>query len=87
MFMRFLAATNMPNSVERSSKSKKNNFDNFIWSDDQVELLLNVVLEYGTDDGERWLGDLLDKIFADILDIFRAQYLFVIKLTRANARY
>ena len=48
MFIRFLAATNMPNSVERSSKSKKNNFDNFIWSDDQVELLLNVVLEYKT---------------------------------------
>ena len=57
-----MAATNMPNSVELLSKSKKNNFDNFIWSDDQVELLLNVVLEYGTDDGERWLGDLLDKI-------------------------
>ena len=64
MFIRFLAATNMPNSVERSSKSKKNNFDNFIWSDDQVELLFKCCsrIQNGTDDGERWLGDLLDKI-------------------------
>ena len=42
MFMRFLAVTNMLNSVERSSKSKKNKFDSFVWSDDEVELLLNV---------------------------------------------
>ena len=48
VFVRFLAVTNMPNSVERSSRSKKNKLDNFIWSDDEVELLLNVVLEYKT---------------------------------------
>ena len=30
VFIRFLAVTNVPNSVERSSKSKKNKLDNFI---------------------------------------------------------
>ena len=49
VFIRFLAITNVPNLVERSSKSKKNKLDNFNWSDDEVELLLvNVVLEYKT---------------------------------------
>ena len=40
VFICFLAVTNAPSSVERSSKSKKNKLDNFIWSDDEVELLL-----------------------------------------------
>ena len=77
----------MPNSVERSSKSKKNNFDNFIWSDDQVELLLNVVLEYKTARTMENVGwETCWTKYVDILDKFLAQYLFVIKLTRANAR-
>ena len=38
----------MPNSEGQSSKAKKSKSDNFVWSDDEVELLLNVVLEYKT---------------------------------------
>ena len=87
VFMRFLAFTNMPNSVEQSSKSKKNKFDNFIWSDDEVELLLNVVLEYKT---ARTMVNIdwetCQTKYVDILDLFRAQcLLLVIKQTRANA--
>ena len=74
--IRFLAVTNMPNSVERSSKSKKNNkLDNFIWSDDEVELLLNVVLEYKTArtmENVDW--ETCQTKYVDILDLFRAQY-------------
>ena len=73
MFTRFLAVTNMPNSVEWSSKSKKNKFDNFIWSDDVVELLLNVVLEYKTArtmENVDW--ETCQTKYADILDLFRA---------------
>ena len=75
VFIRFLAVTNMPNSVERSSKSKKNKFDNFIWSDDVVELLLNVVLEYKT----AWTMENVDwetcqTKYADILDLFRTVF-------------
>ena len=76
----------MPNSVEWSSKSKKNKFDNFIWSDDVVELLLNVVLEYKTArtiENVDW--ETCQTKYADILDLFRAQCLLVIKQTRANA--
>ena len=38
----------MPNSEGQSSKAKKSKSDNFVWSDDEVELLLNFVLEYKT---------------------------------------
>ena len=38
----------MPNSEGQSSKAKKSKSDNFVWSDDEVELLLNVVLEHKT---------------------------------------
>ena len=38
----------MPNSEGISSKVKKNNSDNFVWSEDEVELLLNIVLEHKT---------------------------------------
>ena len=65
----------MPNSVERSSKSKKNKLDNFIWSDDEVELLLNVVLEYKTArtmENVDW--ETCQTKYTDILDLFRAQY-------------
>ena len=86
MFIRFLNVTNMPNSVERSSNSKKNKFDNFIWSDDVVELLLNVVLECNT----AWTMENVDwetcqTKYAYILNLFRAQCLLVIKQTPANA--
>ena len=37
----------MPNSEGNSSKTKKKS-GNFVGSDDEVELLLNVVLEYKT---------------------------------------
>ena len=75
VFIRFLAVTNMPNSVERSSKSKKNKFDNFIWSDDVVELLLNVILEFKT----AWTMENVDwetcqTKYADILDLFRTVF-------------
>ena len=38
----------MPNSEGQSSKAKKNKSENFVWSEDEVELLLNIVLEYKT---------------------------------------
>ena len=74
-FIRFLAVTNMPNSVERSSKLKKNKLDNFIWSGDEVELLLNVVPEYKTArtmENVDW--ETCQTKYADILDLFLAQY-------------
>ena len=76
----------MPNSVERSSKSKKNKFYNFIWSDDEIELLLNVVLEYKTArtmENVDW--ETCQTKYVNILDLFRAQFLLVIKQTHANA--
>ena len=37
----------MSNSKEKATKSKaKAKNDNFVWTDDEVELLLNVVIEY-----------------------------------------
>ena len=37
----------MSNSKEKSTKSKtKNKNGNFVWTDDEVELLLNIVVEY-----------------------------------------
>ena len=66
----------MPNSVERSSKSKKNKFDNFIWSDDEVELLLNVVIEYKTARTmENVDRETCQTKYVDILDLFRVQCL------------
>ena len=50
----------MPNSEGQSSKAKKSKSDNFVWSRHEVELLLNVVLEYktarGAVDSERKSG-------------------------------
>ena len=70
-----LAVTNMPNSVERSSKSKKNKLDNFIWPDDKVKLLLNVVLEHKTARTMENVGlETCQTKYAVILDLFRAQY-------------
>ena len=48
----------MPNSEGNASKAKKNS-GNFVWSDDKVELLLNVVLigiQNGTNGGEYVTG-------------------------------
>ena len=45
----------MPNSEGRSSNARKSKSDNFVWSDDEVELLLNVVLEYKTHERRRML--------------------------------
>ena len=37
----------MSNSKEKATKSKvKAKNDNFVWTDDEVEVLLNVVIEY-----------------------------------------
>ena len=74
MFTRFLAVTNMPNLVERSSKSKKKTLDNFIWFDDEVELLLNVVLVYKTARTIELVDwETCQTKYVDILDLFRAQ--------------
>ena len=81
VFMRFLAVTNMLNSVERSSKSKKNKFDNFIWCDDEVELLLNETAR--TMKNVDW--ETCQTKYVNILDLFRAQCLLVSKQTHANA--
>ena len=65
----------MPNSEGQSSKAKKSKSDNFVWSDDEVELLLNVVLEYKTArTAENVDWQTCQTKYTDILDLFRAQY-------------
>ena len=65
----------MPNSEGQSSKAKKSKSDNFVWSDDEVELLLNVVLEYKTaQTAENVEWQTCQTKYTDILDLFRAQY-------------
>ena len=66
----------MPNSEGQSSKAKKSKSDNFVWSDDGVELLLNVVLEYKTARIAENVdcGQTCQTKYTDILDLFRAQY-------------
>ena len=61
----------MANSEGNSSKAKKSG--NFVWSDDEVELLLNVVLEYKiarTAENVYWKT--CQTKYTDILDLFRA---------------
>ena len=65
----------MPNSERQSSKAKKSKSDNYVWSDDEVELLLNVVLEYKTArTAENVDWQTCQTKYTDILDLFRAQY-------------
>ena len=65
----------MPNSEGQSSKAKKSKSDNYVWCDDEVELLLNVVLEYKTArTAENVDWQTCQTKYTDILDLFRAQY-------------
>ena len=74
-FIAFEIAKKMPNSEGQSSKAKKSKSDNFVWSDDEVELLLNVVLEYKTArTAENVDWQTCQTKYTDILDLFRAQY-------------
>ena len=62
----------MPNSEGNSSKAKKKS-GNFVWSDDEVELLLNVVLECKTTrTAENVDWQKCQTKYTDILDLFRA---------------
>ena len=62
----------MPNSEGNSSKAKKKS-GNFVWSDDEVELLLNVVLEHKTvRTAENVDWETYQTKYADMLDLFRA---------------
>ena len=62
----------MPNSEWNSSRPKKKS-RNFVWSDDEVELLLNVVLEYKTArTAENVDWQTCQTKYIDILDLFRA---------------
>ena len=61
-----------PNSEGQSSKAKKSKSDNFVWPDDEVELLLNVVLEYKTArTAENVDWQTCQTKYTDILDLFR----------------
>ena len=66
----------MSNTKEKSNKSKnKNKNENFVWTDDEVELLLNVVVEYKvkrTAENVDW-ESCISK-YSDILEMFLAQY-------------
>lgn len=65
----------MSNSREKSSKSKKNKTENFVWTDDEVELLLNVALEYKTTrTAENVDWETCQTKYSDILELFLAQY-------------
>ena len=58
----------MPNSEGNSSKAKKSG--NFVWSDDEVRLLLNVVLEYKTArSAENVDWQICQTKYTDILDL------------------
>ena len=51
-------------------------FDNFVWSEDEVELLLNVVLEHKTArTAENFYWQTCQTNYTDILDLFRAYLL------------
>ena len=77
----------MPNSEGISSKAKKNNSDNFVWSEDEVELLLNIVLEHKTArTAENFDWQICQTKYSDTLDLFRAiPSIFVKKDTRGLA--
>ena len=66
----------MSNSKEKATKSKvKAKNDNFVWTDDEVEVLLNVVIEYKvkrTAENVDWESCISN--YPDILEMFVAQY-------------
>ena len=70
---------NMSNSTEKSNKSKSTNkksqAEPFVWTDDEVDLLLSVVLEYKvsrTSENVDW--ETCQSKYSDILELFHAQY-------------
>ena len=76
----------MPNPGGISSKAKKNKSDNFVWSEDEVELLLNVVLEHKTArTAENFDWQTCQTKYTDILDLFRAIPCIFVKNTRGLA--
>ena len=69
----------MSNSTEKSNKSKSTNkkskVEPFVWTDDEVALLLSVVLEYKvsrTSENVDW--ETCQSKYSDILELFQAQY-------------
>ena len=69
----------MSNSTEKSNKSKSTNkkskAEPFVWTDDEVDLLLSVVLEYKvsrTSENIDW--ETCQSKYSDILELFQAQY-------------
>ena len=70
----------MPNSEGMS--------DNFVWSKDEVELPLNVVLEHKTTrTAENFYWQTCQTNYTDILDLFRATPCIFVKKTRVDLRY
>ncbi|CAB4033892.1 Hypothetical predicted protein, partial [Paramuricea clavata] len=71
-----ICRSNDVKSKRKSTKSKgKAKNDNFVWTDDEVELLLNVVVEYKvkrTAENVDWESCITK--YSDILDMFIAQY-------------
>ena len=70
---------NMSNSTEKSNKSKSTNkksqAEPFVWTDDEVDLLFSVVLEYKvsrTSENVDW--ETCQSKYSDILELFHAQY-------------
>ena len=77
----------MPNSEGISSKAKKNKSDNFVWSEDEVELLLNVVLEHKTArTAENFYWQTWQTKYTDILYLLRAIPCIFVKKTRVGLR-
>ena len=68
----------MSNSGENARKSKgKSKSEPFLWTDDEVELLLNVTLEYKVGratENVNW--ESCQMKYSDILDLFVAHYPF-----------
>ena len=69
----------MSNSTEKSNKpkstNKKTKAEPFVWTDDEVDLLLSVVLEYKvsrTSENVDW--ETCQSKYSDILELFQAQY-------------
>ena len=77
----------MPNSEGISSKAKKNKSDNFVWSEDEVELLLKVVVEHKTArTAENFYWRTCQIKYTDILYLLRAIPCIFVKKTRVGLR-
>ena len=77
----------MPTSERISLKAKKNKSDNFVWSEDEVELLLNIVPKHKTArTAEKFYWQTCQTKYTDILDLFRAMPCIFVKKTRVGLR-